>query len=385
MGFTFVADLHLHNHKVHGGPVSGGVNQRARFILDTLHQVADLAADANNTLVILGDVFDTVRPEPQLITGLMHALSIGEHIILKGNHDFCSSQEGDHSLGPLNFSEFSKVVASPQIAMDPSGKHGLIAIPFQPGPATEWLPQILQHMSLRGAVLEDLAECQTRSLALHLGIHDAEMRAANPWVGSAQDAVPVELLFDLCRKYHIDAVFAGNWHGHKTWEDGAGDSYVKVVQVGALVPTGWDNPGIDGYGVASLYNDGKFQFQFNPGSRFIVVRSWDELREFILDNKSNGNMLYVRWDTDPAGIAEATRCLQAAQDYHEIVAFSVRVNKTEILAMAREAASAVRSSTTLDAALVAYVKTMALAEGVDRDEVFDRCKELLSTDAGFLG
>lgn len=66
-------------------------------------------------------------------------------------------------------------------------------------------------------------------------------------------ALPVDTAFALCSEYNACAWLSGDWHSRKVWERGG----VTVAQVGALCPTGFDNPGLTGYGSVWTFEDGR--------------------------------------------------------------------------------------------------------------------------------
>src|SRR5882724_6254079 len=103
MRIAFVADPHIANFPAHGGPAIAGINRRCQLTLDTL----ELAAAKANALdcecfVVLGDLYDTTRPLPQIETAVRKRLSKfdGFVLLLMGNHDRNSGLAGDHALGP---------------------------------------------------------------------------------------------------------------------------------------------------------------------------------------------------------------------------------------------------------------------------------------------
>jgi hypothetical protein len=245
MRCAFVADVHCANHKAHGGPIVAGLNDRCRAILKVLGEAARVAAKEDAHIVVLGDLFDTTRPEPQIIAAV-HSNLAGAVLgtenrvgVLLGNHERCSAEEGDHALGPLD-----PVYESPKEigVWDRPGafcgeEEFVVMVPFQEGPAREWL---------RGAVEEALSngdgECV--ALALHLGLRDEQLCRENPWAAQADDAVDVKWLAELCHELKIPRVYAGNWHGWSEWEFEWDDGFRCILtQVGALVPTGFCDGG----------------------------------------------------------------------------------------------------------------------------------------------
>ena len=58
MTVCFLADLHVANHKRHGGPVKAGINRRCQHVLDALESAYKRAERLDaKAVVILGDLF----------------------------------------------------------------------------------------------------------------------------------------------------------------------------------------------------------------------------------------------------------------------------------------------------------------------------------------
>lgn len=96
---SFIADTHIANHRRFAGESRACINVRCHTTLNSLEQAVE---SARGTLVVLGDIFDTVRPEPQVIAAVQLALwETHTTFLLLGNHDMVSTQPGDHALGPL--------------------------------------------------------------------------------------------------------------------------------------------------------------------------------------------------------------------------------------------------------------------------------------------
>lgn len=270
----FCADVHVGNPRAFGGPMVSGVNARGRHVLAALRAaVDDAVADGSDALVVLGDLFDSSRATPQLVAAVMEVLlaaaenGVPVHLLL-GNHDQESTDAGDNALAPLAQMEGVTVHEEPRvIALRKSVE--LWMVPFQVGRASAWLPGALESLAAGGKPGTTIA------LALHLGVIDG---ATLPYLRESPDAIDLGLLRELCARYGIGHVFCGNWHDRRVWE-GAG--VAKVVQVGALAPTGFNNPGFDGYGMVEHWrgdaSDGRVVAE---GPRFATVRSraeWDAI------------------------------------------------------------------------------------------------------------
>jgi DNA repair exonuclease SbcCD nuclease subunit len=361
MRIAFIADVHVGNHKREGGPVVAGVNRRCTQILDVLRRALIASRDCA-AVVIAGDLLDSSKTEPQVLAATREVLAdVGEvGYLLLGNHEMQSATPGDNSL---------RVLAESNVCVHESPRaipmHGgtLLLVPFHPGDAREWLPV---------AVAEVAALTKgPRVLAIHLGIIDQD---TPPFLQNAHDAVPVQLLRDLMRKHGIDAVVAGNWHSHKTWDDGA------IVQIGALVPTGWDNPGLDGYGsliVVETHGDVvSVDRREIPGPRFVDVGS-----TLTLPQTPEGTQLYARVRVPGGDVSDARSRGDQLVSAGRVAALAVQVDGTEARIAARESAAAARSAETLDESLAGYVARMTLPVDVDRAAVLALTRRFLAGGA----
>src|SRR5262249_42718929 len=148
--------------------------------------------EACGSLVVLGDLFDTTKPLPQIMSEIQKVLSC-RTIILEGNHDQVSAAPGDHALGPL--SPVAEIVDEPRVfPFGESGHCQLVAIPFQPGDARNWLAKRVSETLCRQPLAEH------RTLAIHLGIIDEK---TPPYLKGAYDAIPVDLLEQICESQRI--------------------------------------------------------------------------------------------------------------------------------------------------------------------------------------
>jgi len=367
---AFVADVHLGNHKRMGGKVRASLNERCRETLAVLAAAVDVAVEREcDGLAVLGDLFDTTAPLPQLITETVRALQPFPMRLdlLGGNHEQVSLEPDDNALSPLGLLSHDNVWVTdvdPRVVLFGIQKRSmtkLLLVPHRPGPAAEWLPKVLHEY----AGNEDWMKCKHRLLGVHLGIQDDDTAH---FLKGAHDSIEASVLADLCKKYSISAAFAGNWHDHRKWHQewldqhadsasgerrarkGKGTHTLDIVQCGALVPTGWDNPGVKGYGTVVIWDEGNIEIVELPGPRFVKPASNQEALDAIAEAEAAGCRIYVDDIPDRA------------------------VSK----AAAREAALAARSADTLDEALSAFVEKMELPDGVERGTVLAKSREYLS-------
>lgn len=380
----FIADLHLANHRIAGGSWQGGLNDRGRLTVDTFGNALSIAeAKGCSSVVAAGDVFDTTRPEPQLIAATqrminMHDVDID---IIMGNHDQDSSEKGDHALGPLGELNECRVYERPDVKVLEDGAE-LIMMPFMAGPASEWFPREVDKLMTEWTTRYQHVHTRTpaRVLVTHLGIHDQNIRDGSIWAGKADDAISFEQLTEVCERHGITMALAGNWHGRTKFAS----AMFTALQIGTLCPTGWDNPGMKGYGslITIEFDKGAVTtvvVDEIPGPRFINVVSEKELADAIAQNprSSRKNQLFIRWSAKPADVSAARASLEDWQASGEIFSWDIRVDKEDGKLQAAAAAQAARSASTLQGVLGAYVAKMPLVNALDRDEVFRRCDAYL--------
>lgn len=378
---AFVADVHLGNHRRFGGPLDAGINTRARYVLDALRASVVHAVNAGaDRLVVLGDLFDTTRPPPQLISAALDVF-LGESedlekgvTILRGNHDMVSDAAGDHALGPLGYDCW--VVDSPTLSIQPD--HELWLVPFRPGHASEWLPDALAEVAAQRPASEPARDVP-RILCFHLGVADA---ATPPWLQGAHDSIEVDPLRKMMGEHGITFCFCGNWHDRKVWTS----QEEQVVQVGALVPTGFDNPGLS-YGYVALLDTetGEVEWSECPGPRFLKVSGGPEALSDVLNAamKIGGKRgmslwkFYVDWRVPVDQLVEARERFENAKASGLIVGGSVLPDGEQVAATATKAARAARASDTLDEAIDAWLATTDLPEHVEAPAVAARIRKYL--------
>lgn len=363
MRIAFVADPHIGNHRRFGGPVQAGINTRCRMALDALKEAVARAVKAKcSYFIVLGDLFDTSRPEPQIIAAVQTILEPIPTVLLLGNHEQISTSSGDHALGPLD--PVATIIEKPDCLADPGVEVWMV--PFQPGNARDWLPRALAEV--QGGRPDDAPLPATRVLCLHLGLSDSQTA---PWLKGALDSIAVETLQELCDDYGISFAFAGNWHERKRIDFGQ----KSLLQVGALTPTGFDNPGEEGYGGLAILDTtkGTLKEVAVPGPRFIKV-PWKKLPR----HKFGDGPRFVQITCDPSEFKEAQQHLDAEVAAGRVAGGEVVADEVEAAAAAKTAAVVAKSALTLDEAVAGYVAEMPLAEGIDREAVAARVR-------GYLG
>lgn len=220
MKVGIVADTHYANHPYEGGDLVDGVNRRCREMLDVLRYVGKTFK--HDVLVVAGDVFNSDRPTGPIVAALADVLHGPEFeqtftYLMVGNHDMRSMTRHDNALAPLNWATACRVVDSPTVMReDPS----IWLVPFGYDPIAMEPP------------------AGTKVVIAHHGIWGEETPGFLR-TGTARDS---DLILDWSNKYGIERYYAGDWHTRQGYHGG------RVVQIGALCPVSFANPGADGYG-----------------------------------------------------------------------------------------------------------------------------------------
>jgi DNA repair exonuclease SbcCD nuclease subunit len=385
---SFASDIHVHNHKRFAGPMVSGINTRCRIVLDTLRRA--VKATRGSRLYIPGDLFDIADPTPQVMTAVMDVFNepeAGSGVIVCGNHDQVSMASGDNALGPLK--GYSAHGGSPLVVADAPMVLGagpacaVWVVPFAPGKALEWLPRTLSDlMALSAPQSQSLA--YSKVLVFHLGIADEKTHV---WLRGANDSIDIEQLWTLLKEFGIDAAFAGNWHNHRVWKKGNR----KIVQVGTLCPTGFDNEGLnDDYGKLVTYDTdtGALEVKEIPGPRFLKLKA-EKLDDFLVTDaalrlssedgdKPTGYALFAEISCHPDVAKETFEKASQVKEAGMFAGFEVIPDDGGAQNIAaREAAFGARSAATLDEALAAFVEAMPLEPEVSRDNVLALSKKYL--------
>lgn len=365
---AFVADVHIGNHRKHGGNVVAGMNARCRGVIDALDRAVEWAKEQEvDAFVVCGDLFDTARPTPQMIAETQRVLAKVPSVVECGNHDKSSTEDGDHALGPLD--PVATIVERPTIIN--VGYVDLICIPFLPGPASTWFEQTIADV-----IIKEETGAPTRLLAFHLGVEDAHTPS---YLRGANDSIKLKVVQRVMEKHNIAYAFAGNWHEHHHWY--VIDGTHGVLQCGTLAPTGFDNGGLEGFGYVALFDTSTkphIHLERIPGPRFLTVRGPSAADTIIKSAKKEGNTVYVRWKTDINGERTAREEMTEWQDAGLIDGWEASVEDEEAEECARVAAKSARKAETMAEALAKFVADMPLEEGVDRNEVLARAQ-------GYLG
>ncbi len=389
MRIALCADVHLGNHKRFGGEVLTSMNERCRMAVETFAAAAKVARKEQcDSFIVAGDLFDYARPEAPLLAAVLSVLEETEAdgvevFLLRGNHEQVSNAFGDHALAPLR--AWSRIVEVPQHSTRWAGKDcGLevFFVPFQPGHAREWLPGAVRALvGASEAGGKSRAAGVVRLLVLHLGIKDAKTA---PWLHACADSIDVELLGAICDDAAIPYVFAGNWHDRREWRL-PNQLGTYVLQLGALCPTGWDNPGLEGYGTVAIFDDeaasklreDAVRIVEIPGPRFVKAASKKEAQVEMVSARKAGHKLFVSFDAQPEDLEELTTIVEAATQRGDIRGGEVVPNQEVAIVKAKSAAFAAKSAKTLLEALAAFIRVMPMPEGVQRTSIQERARGYL--------
>lgn len=365
-----VADLHVDNHRMFGGPEVSGINSRCAHITRALDEVYYRMEQRKvSHLFILGDLFDRCKPTPQVVNAVMDVIKRHSPttILLLGNHDKASSAPLDNALAPLK--HVCYVVEKPTLMVPQNGAGQILLIPYMEGPAEQWVEEAItearvigKSQSLRGKLLA----------MTHVGIKDSN---TPPWLAQSSDSVSVELINKLLRN---EAFVAGNWHEHRLIY-GAHGGANTIVQVGALVPTGFDNPSptrsADPYGSVIFMEWGN---GWNVSRRDIIGGPRFHKVPFGMDfGGKKKNIDYVRVVADQEEVAQARQWLQEMVLHKQIADGEVVLNPQDKARTRGEQARAAQSADSADEAIHAFVKKMPMPDDVDAKTVVDRTRQYM--------
>lgn len=350
---AFLGDLHLGNFPRFGGRSEGGINARARLTLDALRNAAELCADEEvEHLVLLGDIFDSDRPEPALmhaLANLMEEENPLEFHLLVGNHDMTTTALNHHAVAPFAYMPTNVNVYGLQDGHDAYlGGLDVGLVPWGPEP-------ILTR------VRDFLKTTRVKVLCLHAGLYDG-----TPHLGdgdsSAPDACDVRVLAGICKDHGITQVFAGHWHRARDWKlDG-----VEIHQLGAFCPTSFSDDGLD---------YGRVMFEDNTFVR-VSTPKFHVLRDFIPPGSMNSTWDFIRVVTSREQFSETLAKAREMNNLDLRNTVEVLVDRNEEQSRVAEAAELAASQTGLVQTLRSYVEKMPTGV-TNREEILSVVLEKL--------
>ena len=376
---AFVADPHIGNHKRVGGQMLAGLNDRCRFTLDSLFQACKTAHfNGCSTLYIIGDLYDNVSIGARIIAATQDLLAAAKAngldvVISTGNHDSITGEPGDHVIGPLRF--VARIVDKPII--DRHENCDVVVVPYKPGPAAVWLRQALSEVQREDSEFDDRSlnsasnvPSRPRILAVHLGI----AHEGTPAFMQDECSMRLETLQNLLREFSYSALVAGHWHDYYQSQK----TNPMIIQLGALAPTGWDNPGVRNRGVMAILDGTTFRHVTIPGPRFVKAvgqAGFDGVKQAV--KESPDCKLFVEWVVAPDEAEDARADLAIYKDRDMIHYGLVVADTTQATEEARKAATAARSAATLAESLEAYVTKLALPVNVTRERVLELARRFM--------
>jgi hypothetical protein len=233
---------------------------------------------------------------------------------------------------------------------------------------SEWLAEEVGNLLTD----ENMPEAKLRVLCFHGGVRDHK---TPKYLQASPDAIDIDLLWAIMERGDIKFAFCGNWHNHRRWQLANNRT---VIQVGALAPTGFDNPGFDyGYHVDLDTKTETVEYHRGSTGPLFIVQTAKEFmtmgaRHFI--GCAPRTHLKVRLGKDGENekatieAALANYCmLPGAQSGLRALVFEPHDEDTA--EQEKEAAEAARTADTLEGALREYVTSMPLPDGVARENV----------------
>ena len=346
MKIDLIADVHIGNHRIFGGGYQHAVNRRCRLVLDTLARVYDGDADQ---VVIAGDLFHSDTPTPQILAEVQDIVKKIPTVMMVGNHDVRTMTPGDHALAPL--APVARVIDVTTVVGD------LVLVPFQTGDPLEWLPVELARQDVQG-----------KSAILHMGVSDA---STPEYLRISGGCINVRDLDRIASAAGLARVFCGDWHKHREWEPTPAEPVEGVAtpesrstyieQIGALSPTGFDNPGFVGYGnVTRLDTESVIAHREIPGPRFLRYQARADFSRRRWDIAATaGHTVFVSALLPPADVYLATSDLEFSRGCSEIGGFKVLPSVDTALERVKKTTEAAMSASSFEDAIVAYVKACA--------------------------
>lgn len=383
---AFIADPHIGNHRRFGGVYQRGINERCKEAILVLERAVNLAVrEGCDHLFILGDLFDNANPNPRIVAKVQEVLTSDcVVIILPGNHDSYSSEENDNCLGPL--SPVATVVNGPTFSVFRNIE--VLSLPYRVGRVDDWLPEEVSKVwgeGLRGIGIAkpSASSGASRVLASHFGIRFDNIPSH---LLRDECSVSMPILRDLCERFSLDLVVAGHWHSYHFERIGN----TEVIQVGALCPTGFRDLGTNNYGRLIEWPDtrcgsdrgviGSRQFVL-PGLRFLKGEGFCGLREaedLFKMGAPSGSKLCMDWQVDLKSLDYSRKELDREIATGRVYRGSVNVKPVDLSSRVREAARSVRDRSGIRSAILEYINSLEMPEGVDR-------RGVLTTTLNYLG
>ena len=304
MNLAVIFDPHFWPHRRHGGPLVKGINRRGSLCLDVGRRVVDTVNSKSASLIVAGDLVDSAGPvSPQFAHALRETLGQCQRpvTLMLGNHDMTS--DGDHSLGVYTQRDDWTDV---QVCEDIGFLQGRCLSPDTEIFVGETTCLVPFHRDITDPRVHDVP-----LVISHFGVYDDTFPA---WCKKAKGAWHVDALFAFMKSRNIKAICLGDWHSRAIWEQRR-DTTIKhsadtrfidaistnpdnrvILQGGALCSTGFDNPGLHGYGTLAFWDTDKHRLSWQemPGPRFCVARNEEEEQAIVEEARRLGHNLFLR-------------------------------------------------------------------------------------------
>lgn len=367
-----VADVHVHNHGAAVDPPGvDGLNLRATQTLRVMERAVEKAAGEECThLVVAGDLLHVPRPEPAIVHAIgrvfQQATDAGmDVVLLRGNHEESGARIGGARVA---WSALDVFAYQPRVFIIDSFQEQHFSIGSERQTSVAFVPAGQEWQ------MEDAPPA--RIIIAHVGLSDESMPN---YLRGGLDVAKLYKLLSVGRSGPL-LFLAGDFHSHKRWVFGEHD----YVQIGALVPTGWNNPGIASYGSVIIVDTSnpkawyrhvlegpRFVEEFNDSVVHELQTVWPKTWQAILDRKLGAAI----WAANRAPTAEPAQPVLTgggAQRAGE---------RRQAVAAARAAAASAQAASSLQGAAAAFVGSMKLDEGVDREVVTNRVLEVLRANS----
>ena len=330
-----------------------------------------------DALFVLGDLFDNTHPLPQLIAKTMLVLESPMAVYpMGGNHDQVSFAAEDTALAPLPLGPSNVYVIDQPEIVAVYGKSekdtpiNILCVPFHPGRTSDWLSSLVRRAKWDSAAEVPKGKRPVkphRLLALHQGIRHS---GTSKFLRNAEDAIDVPTLAKVLHENDVSYCFAGHWHEHY-WNHPE-----HIMQVGALVPTGFDNPGLEAYGSVITWDNGGVVRDTLPGPRFIKHVGVKGVAD-ASDHWGKDKVFLSIEVSGPRNAPAARDEVELLIEEGVIVDGEVTISHGEAQCQARKAANVAASASTLNEAVAEYVEEMPLPDEVNRGAVLSKVKAYL--------
>jgi hypothetical protein len=214
-------------------------------------------------------------------------------------------------------------------------------------------------------------------LCAHAGIMDED---TPPFLRSTS-AIDRDELFAFMDEFDLELALCGDWHEHKVHTRNGR----TIIQVGALVPTGFDNLGVNEYGYAISYDTHTKQIAKHvvPGPRFLKVVYEEQTLDAawvhgVMSGTFGENALYVKVSALPENMKHARQDLDQMVADGFISGYDLVPSKEMVRVQAKAAATRASSAATFESALEEYLRVTPLPEGATRKGVIEKVSALLT-------